>query len=395
MNSYETFNLLPEHDLSEKIERLRGIMTENGIDTIFIADNANKYYLTGRVFSGFILLGQKDVKWFLRRPTVFSEKNVVLIRKVENIAEHVDTSSLGRIGFETALIPYSDIRRYAAALNATEIHDGGKILMDARAVKTGYEVSLIKKSSEKLSEVYDIIPYMFRRGMTDVDLQINIETESRANGCLGLFRITGQEMELNMGSVLVGDNADNPSPYDFAMGGEGLDPSLPVGANGTPIKPGNSVMVDTNGNFTGYMTDMTRTFYCGEISDEARRAHQLSIDICTRLAAMGQPGTPAAELYNEAVRMASEAGLAHRFMGHRSQAGFVGHGVGITINEGPVLAPRSRDILKKGNVIAIEPKFVIENTGAVGVENTYVVTDEGMQRLTMAPQELIKLLEKR
>lgn len=385
-----SLHLLPPTDLSDKLIRLRALMADKGLDTLFIADNGNKYYLTGRVFSGYILLRHDSVKWFVRRPTVLKGDDMILIRKVENISEHIDISTLGRVGFETSLIPYGDIVRFAKALNVTEINDADSVIMSARSVKTPYEILKIEESSNRLSSVYAKVPYMYQPGMTDLDLQIKIETESRRLGCIGIFRINGQEMELNMGSVLVGENADSPSPYDFAMGGEGLDPSLPVGANGTAILPGNAVMVDTNGDFTGYMTDMTRTFVCGDVSDEAKRAHQLSRDICKRLAVMGKPGVKASDLYNEALRLATEAGFQDRFMGHRSQAGFVGHGVGIAINELPVIAPRSRDILRKGNVIAVEPKFVIEGVGAVGIENTYVVTDKGMRLLTHAPEELVK-----
>ncbi|MDE7443677.1 MAG: M24 family metallopeptidase, partial [Muribaculaceae bacterium] len=76
---------------------------------------------------------------------------------------------------------------------------------------------------------------------------------------------------------------------------------------------------------------------------------------------------------------------------HRQHAGFIGHGVGIEINELPVIAPRSRDILQADNVIALEPKFVIPHVGAVGIENTYVVTADGLKCLTNAPEEIIGL----
>ncbi|WP_438502874.1 hypothetical protein, partial [Bacillus pumilus] len=82
-------------------------------------------------------------------------------------------------------------------------------------------------------------PHLYQPGMNDLELQVEIEKLSRLEGCLGQFRISGDSMELYMGNVLVGDNADFPSPYDFAMGGQGMDPSLPVGANGNTIKPGN------------------------------------------------------------------------------------------------------------------------------------------------------------
>lgn len=137
------------------------------------------------------------------------------------------------------------------------------------------------------------------------------------------------------------------------------------------------------------MTDMTRTFYLKEISDLARKAHECSIDICRECAKAGVPGKKASELYELAMEMAENRGLKDYFMGHHQKAGFIGHGVGIEINEAPVLAPRSRDIITEGNVIAIEPKFVIPGTGAVGIENTYVVTAEGMRCITPAPEELI------
>ena len=66
-----------------------------------------------------------------------------------------------------------------------------------------------------------------------------------------------------MGSVLTGDNAGYPSPYDFALGGQGLD-LLPGGANKTPLKEGQSVMIDLGGNFNGYMGDMSRVFSIGK-----------------------------------------------------------------------------------------------------------------------------------
>ena len=194
-----------------------------------------------------------------------------------------------------------------------------------------------------------------------------------------------------MGSLISGDNADNPSPYDFAMGGAGLDNSLPGGCNGTVIEPGMSTMVDLCGNFTGYMSDISRTYSVGTMSELAQKAHNCSIAIHRALEAMARPGVKAADIYNLSRTMAEEAGLGEYFMGHNQQAGFVGHGVGIEINESPVLAPRSRDVLEAGNVIAVEPKFVIPGTGAVGIENTYLITTDGIENLTNFTEEIMPL----
>ena len=91
------------------------------------------------------------------------------------------------------------------------------------------------------------------------------------------------------------------------------------------------------------------------------------------------------------MEMTIEAGLEDFFMGHKQKAGYIGHGVGIEVNEAPVLAPRSRDILESGNVIALEPKYVIPHVGAVGIESTYVVTDNGLECITNYPEEIAEL----
>lgn len=384
--------LLQPEEQALRLEKVRGIMNDKKIDALLISDNANKYYLTGRVFSGYIYLPLKgEPIYFVKRPVTMKGDGVVSIRKPEQIAESIGMLPPATIGLELATASYSKVERLRRIFPQSELADASSVMSAARAVKTAEELEKIRISGIKQDHVYRKIPTLYTEGMTDVELQVEIERESRLEGCLGQFRINGDDMELYMGNILVGDNADVPTPYDFAMGGEGMDPSLPVGCNGTVIKPGNSVMVDVNGNYTGYMTDMTRTYYVEEIGDLARKAHECSIAICHRLAELGRPGTEAKALYEEAEKMAREAGLHEYFMGHRQKAGFVGHGVGIEINELPVIAPRSRDILQENNVIALEPKFVIPKTGAIGIENTYVVTPDGLKPLTNTPEGLTSL----
>lgn len=379
--------LLAADEAGRRIARVITQMEKEGADILLITDNADKYYLTGRVFAGWLTLGINGVAHaFVRRPVHLTGDNITFVRKVEEVKLTGEV-----VGLELNTLSAADYLRVSVMLGGRRVVNASAIMRAARAVKTPFEIEKIAESGHRQEAVYRNIAALYRPGMSDIDLQIEIERALRKAGCLGQFRISGDSMELFMGNILVGDNADNPTPYDFAMGGAGIDPSLPVGADGTVIAPGNSVMVDANGNFNGYMTDMTRTYALGELPELARRAHDCSIAICVSLARSGVPGTKAAALYEEAVRIAREAGLEKYFMGHRQHAGFVGHGVGIEINELPVIAPRSRDILERGNVIALEPKFVIPGTGAVGIENTYVVEENGMRCLTNAPTEILPL----
>lgn len=381
--------LLDREEQQMRLDRIRTQMAADNLSAILISDNANKYYVTGRVYAGYVYIPlEGPVIYFVRRPVELKGDNVVYIRKPEEIAASIGLNVPQSIGLELDVLPYSTATRLKALFPQSELKNASAVMRQARAVKTPEEIEMIRRSGVKHVHVYSRIPHLYQSGMSDLELQVEIEKLSRLEGCLGQFRISGDSMELYMGNVLVGDNADFPSPYDFAMGGQGLDPSLPVGANGNTIRPGNTVMVDMNGNFDGYMTDMTRVYALGEIAPLALKAHQCSIDIHRELCAMMRPGAEAKALYAKAEEMVRERDLHPYFMGHRQHAGFIGHGIGIEINELPVIAPRSRDIIAAGNVIALEPKFVIPHTGAVGIENTYAVYDDHVECLTPAPEEI-------
>ncbi|MDO5332732.1 MAG: Xaa-Pro peptidase family protein [bacterium] len=392
----EPLMLLPREEASLRIDRLHKAMAGAGIDGLLVADNADIFYLTGRVYAGFAYIpaGMAPL-WFVRRPVELEGDGVVYIRKPEDMASHIVAAGLAmprRLGLELDILSFNQAERLRSVFPGAECVDTTPMMRAMRAVKTDFEVEQMRLSGLKHEQVYRKIPKLYRVGMTDVELQVEIERISRLEGCLGVFRISGQSMEIYMGNVLAGRNADVPAPYDFAMGGRGLDPSIPGGAAGEEIKEHNAVMVDLNGNFTGYMTDMTRVFAVGSLPQEAVDAHQCSIDICRAFEREARPGVEARTLYEMCADMARERGLERYFMGHRQHAGFVGHGVGIEVNEWPVIAPRSRQILERNNTIALEPKFVIPEVGAVGIENTYVIEDTGARSLTNAPEEIVQLI---
>lgn len=394
----ENLILLSPQEVLLRIGRLRGAAVAAGrTDALLIADNAMLYYLTGRVYSGWAFIPvDENVNpvWFVRRPVELTGKDVVEVRKPEEIPSRLEALGISlpeAVGLEMDALPYSTITRLQAVFPGAESYTASPIVAAARSVKTPLEISMMERSGVIHTAVYHKIPSLFSPGMTDFELDVAIEHLSRLEGCLGQFRIAGKSMEFFMGNVLTGENADAPSPYDFALGGKGMDPSLPVGASGEEIKPGTTVSVDVNGDYTGYMTDMTRVFSYGDIPSEAKAAHECSLAIHREFRRMAVPGTKASDIYEMAARLAREAGFERYFMGHRQKAGFCGHGVGIEINETPVIAPRSRDILQAGNAIAMEPKFVIPHVGAVGIENTYIVTPEGARCITNAPEEIIPL----
>lgn len=368
-----------------------------GLAGALIASNPNIYYLTLRFFRGYVWVpAEGEPIWFVMRPPCTEEADVVAIRKPEQISDVLSGRGLmpaeGRIGFENGELTYSEICRLQKVFEPLEPDDCTAALRRARMTKTAWELKQMKIDGALQASVYAKTAELYRPGMTDVELQIALETLLRRKGCLGYSRVSGRLMEINLGSVISGENADVPTPYEFAMGGAGTDPSLPGGADGKEIMAGSTVMVDINGCFNGYQTDMTRTWRVGSVDPLAEKAHECSRTILRELERLAKPGVPVADLYKKAMEIVEAEGLKDYFMGHCQQVAFLGHGVGIELNEQPVVMARSRDVIAVGMTLALEPKFVIPGVGAVGVENTYVVEADGLKMLTKLDESLANLL---
>ena len=385
--------MLSSHpDYRLRVERLQELLRSASIEALVVTSNVNLLYLCGSIFSGLLFIpAEGEAQCFIRRPQSYPESSTVhAIRKIEQLSDHIDTLALGSVALELDEQSYSDIQRQQKLFPNASFHNGTALLRQARMRKTPLEIEQTRECARRHVEVYELIPQVYRPGMTDRDFQIEIERLMRQHGSVGLFRCFGSAMEIFMGSLLAGDNAGVASPYDFALGGAGV-PALPLGSNGTPLKEGMAVMVDMAGNYGVYYSDLTRTYSIGQLPEEAYRLHDLSLQLHREVMQQAKPGSSCAELWNECLRRVEAAGAKDYFMGKELQAQFVGHGLGLQINELPVLTGRSKDILEEGMVIAFEPKFVLPGVGAVGIENTYLVTSSGVECLTPAPKEIIDL----
>lgn len=386
--------LLPE--LKQRRDKIRVLMAQQGIDAALFTCNVNLIYTYGQVVSGYLYLPLNDsARLFIKRPNNIEGEHIRPIRKPEQLPDLLTEQGLPlpqRLMLEGNELSFNEYRRLAACFPSAEVLPCGSALVrQARSVKTELEIELFRRSGLAHAKAYAQIPSVYRPGMTDRELSIEIERLMRLEGNLGIFRVFGQSMEIFMGSLLAGDNAAAPSPYDFALGGEGMDPALPGGANNTPLQEGQSLMVDLGGNFFGYMGDMSRVFSIGRLPQQAYDAHQLCLDIQDAIADMARPGVVCEDLYNKAIDMVTRAGMADYFMGVGQKAKFIGHGIGLEINEAPVIAPRMKQELEPGMVFALEPKIVLPGVGPVGIENSWAVGAEGLEKLTICEESIIEL----
>ena len=384
-----------ENELELKWRRIQQAMRQEEADGCLLTMNVNLYYVSGQVFNGYFYLpAEGRPYWFVKRLTVPETNQVHVIRKPEQIPDFFRDLNLAmprKLLLEEDELSYNECIRLQHVFRAEATGNASALIRHIRMIKTPWEIEQMRISARRHEAVYREIPACYRPGMRDVELQIEIEKRMRMHGSLGYFRAFGSNMDIFMGSLLAGENAGEPSPFDFALGGKGIHASGPLGANGTLLREGTTVMADMSGNYTAYQTDMTRVFSIGKLPDRAYRVHRVALEIQARMERTAKPGVSCAELYRDALAMAGQEGLKDCFMGTHLQAKFVGHGVGLEINELPVLTTRSKDILQPGMTFAFEPKFVLAGIGAVGIENTFLVTDSGVEKMTLLDENIIEL----
>ena len=384
-----------ENELELKWRRIQQAMRQEEADGCLLTMNMNLYYVSGQVFNGYFYLpAEGRPYWFVKRLTVPETNQVHVIRKPEQMPELFRDLNLAmprKLLLEEDELSYNECIRLQHVFRAEATGNASALIRHIRMIKTPWEIEQMRISARRHEAVYREIPACYRPGMRDVELQIEIEKRMRMHGSLGYFRAFGSNMDIFMGSLLAGENAGEPSPFDFALGGKGIHASGPLGANGTLLREGTTVMADMSGNYTAYQTDMTRGFSIGKLPDRAYRVHRVALEIQARMERTAKPGVSCAELYRDALAMAGQEGLKDCFMGTHLQAKFVGHGVGLEINELPVLTTRSKDILQPGMTFAFEPKFVLAGIGAVGIENTFLVTDSGVEKMTLLDENITEL----
>jgi Xaa-Pro aminopeptidase len=231
-----------------------------------------------------------------------------------------------------------------------------------------------------------------REGMTELELSALVEAEARRRGHEGVVRLRGWNQETYYGMIAAGPAAAAPSFPDLPLGGEGPGPSAPYGAGWRRIARGDPVIVDAPAVLGGYIVDQTRTLVIGRLPDALARAHDAAVDILRTVEAAIRPGATPEALYRAALGRAETLGYADTFMGARPyRARYVGHGLGLELDEWPVLAEGFTDPLEPGCVLAIEPKMIFPGVGVAGIEDQYAVTATGCERLTVSAQRLFTI----
>ena len=383
---------VPRAELEARSKRLQQEMESEGLHAVLILQQADKFYFSGTVQDGVVFIPSQGNPLFMVRKSLdraLEESGLESIvpfksyKQMPEILKENGFSGFQKIGLELDVMPYQIFDKLHSVFSGTELTDASKLIKTIRMRKSQYERAMMKKAGTILAKAMMAVPHIMKEGMTEIEVAAETEIILRKAGHQGIIRMRKWNQECFYGLILSGESGAISNYMDAPLGGVGPCPAAPRGASWKRIRKNEPVIIDMVSAYNGYVVDCTRTFHIGKLDSKLQGAFDVSIEIQEAVLDMFKSGVNLREIYDMAVSMASKAGLEEHFMGYgKGKALFIGHGVGLELDEQPVIAKGYEFTLEEDMTVAIEPKFMFPGTGAVGVENTWASGNERAEKLT-------------
>ena len=395
--------LVPLHEIEHRIAALQALLLREDVQAAVIRQNADMYYFAGTVQDAHLIVpAQGRPLLLVRRDVQRAEaqsplRPVVPLPSVKalpgELANHCGADAVDRLGMELDVLPAATFLFYREKLFPRQrIVDVSGLIRRVRMVKSAWEIEMMRGAAGISRAVADAVPDLLREGLPELELSAELEMVARKAGHLGLIRMRAFNMDMYFGHILSGPEAAIPAYADAPTGGPGLSPAFGQGPGRRRIARNEIVSVDIMSNHNGYLNDQTRNFCLGDPPPRLRDAYRLVEQIHALARAQARPGTVTGDLYEVVWQRVTAAGWGDFFMGHDAlRVKFIGHGLGLEVDEFPFIAQGQQLALAEGMTFAFEPKFSLPGIGIAGLENTYLVTAGGLESLNTAREDLVLL----
>ena len=392
--------LTPKSELDARCRRLQQLMAAESLDAVVILQNADLFYFTGTIQSGNLYIPvEGDPVYMVRRDFQRAVRESALqeivpfasMREIPDIISRYGYRKPKRVGMEFDVLPVAFFERYGKAFPEAEMCDAASLIRRVRMIKSPYEIDIMRDAGRQVDMVYRRAREVVREGTTDLEIAAELEYTARLEGHLGIIRMRVFNGEMLFGHTLCGPDSAVAAYTDTPLGGVGLSPCFGQGASNRKISRNEPIIIDFAGSVDGYLVDQTRVFALGGLSDRLMAGYEDMLSVQERMKELVRPGAVWGDIYNDCLKLAVERGYRDHFMGYKgAQVSFIGHGIGVEIDEYPFLARGfSEMVMEPGMVFAFEPKLVFPDVGAVGVENTFFLSESGLEQLTCSSQELV------
>ncbi len=383
--------LSPKSEIDSRIKTLQSQMCD--MDGALLFHAVDVCYFSGTAQDGLVYIPRDGepvvmMKRSLERAVQESPLDVRPLKNMRNLKSDLGISAKATVGLEMDVLPCSFYFKVDRALEDAKFVDVAEKIKHIRSVKSYFEVGLIKEAARILEAGFSSVPDFLEEGMKEVDLICRIESVMRSLGHQGSLRFRRFNSIVPLGHVMCGAEAAFPSFLASPSGGRGTSLIFPQGAGFAKIKRNEPVFVDCVGIYNGYIADATRIFSLGKLEAGLEGAYQAACQIEEIVAGELVAGRTGRELFELSETTGKTLGYQD-FLGgtNGNKCGFVGHGVGLELDEYPVIGPLDH-VVQSSMTIAIEPKIIYPDKGVLGIEDTYLTTAGAAVCLTNMPREI-------
>ncbi len=385
---------------SSRTRLLQEKIRERGLAGAILFYSRDVYYYSGTAQPAYLVVLPDDYKLFVRRgyeivrlESGYEKERIVKGSSLEAMAQQMfpGEGRGAKVGTAMDVLTMLQFRGMNQALGSREFVDISGEILDQRTVKDAQELERLKRACSAVHAGHTAVMSCLRAGMSELELTAAVENAQRLAGHEGCFFMRVPDFVMSRGPLASGPNLRHTSGTLFTLSGTGLSPAVPTGASRRIIERGDLVLVDIPTCIEGYHADQSRTYAVGHTQQRTLDLFQSLREVADYLINNLRPGMTSGEVLSLAITEAEALGIADAFMRFHSgaRAHFVGHGIGLELNEPPLLARNSRAVLKAGMVLALEMHLMEPEGVALKLEDTVFLTPNGAEILTSSPRELM------
>jgi Xaa-Pro aminopeptidase len=370
---------------------------------ILLVYSRDVLYYTGTAQPSYLAVFPEDYRLFVRSgfhfavDEVFIEKEKAIEeRSLEKICRDYFSKfreKNSRIGIELDIITVEQFRSFEKIFSGHEFVNVSPTIQDQRKTKDDSEIVRIKKACGAVHKGHEAVLSTLREGMTELELAAAVENAHRLAGHEGIFFIRQPDFFMSRGPLSSGSNLFKISGVVYTITGVGLSPSVPAGPSMRKILRGDPIIVDIPTLVDGYHADQTRTYCIGEAHEGIRSLYADLRAIADHLISGIKPGMKCSEVYRMAVEKSEVLGRMDHFLsfGQGKRSRLIGHGVGLELNEPPILSEYDHSQIPGNCVIALDIHMMEAGLGVVKLEDMILVAESGNEILTKSPRELFEI----
>jgi Xaa-Pro dipeptidase len=388
---------VPAGEITGRVEALQRALDPAGIGLALIRQPADLFYYAGTLVDGFLAVAPgAQPALLVRRPHHGKQATPgpwprVLYRDLKELFGVLKKAGLeprGAVALELDVVPAAWFKRLQEQLfPGHPVVDLSPIIRRQRMVKSPFELTQLRRAAAILDQVHEQAPEFLKPGLSELEVSAAVEYRLRLLGHQGLVRVRSWDLEVFFGHVLSGVSGLLAAYTDTPSGGAGFSSAFPQGPSLKKLAPNEPISIDLAACVNGYVADMTRMYALGSLPDRAWEAWETVEELYRLFADAAKPGASPGKIFHLLWDAVRARGLADFFMGLGSdRVSFLAHGVGLELDEFPLITARFPFPLEADMVLAFEPKLFLPEIGMIGQEDTGRITPEGVEWLTHSPR---------